>query len=341
MTDEAKVGMYVVIVIIVFVGLSMAIGELSLSKKGTYPITMVFPSVEGLKVKAPLELAGVSVGSVESIALNKDYSAVVTVALNEDIKLPIDSVASISTKGILGDKIITIVPGVSSNTLSPGGNLPRTKIPPSVDDLLMKVGELAENLTQVSASLNEALGDGETMKEIVVNIRDLSANASSLLSENKDNISTILTNMREITNDFTLVSRNLTTTSENIDQITTTISSGQGTLGKLVQDDELYYAMVDTMESLQNLTRNMKHDSTLGLLMSDNTLYYDLIAISDNLKIITDEVASGRGTIGRLVTDDELYMKLKETVENANRAAQGIEEQTPITVMGTILGLVW
>lgn len=291
--------------------------------------------------KAPLELAGVDVGYVDSITLNKDYSAVVTAALDEDIKLPIDSVASISTKGILGDKIIILSPGVSSNTLSPGGNLPRTKIPPSVDDLLMKVGQLAENLTQLSESLNEAFGDGETMKEIVVNIRDLSANASSLLAENKDNISEILANMKDITSDFTVASQSITSTSRNIDEITYSINSGQGTLGKLVKDDALYNSMLDTVDSLQNITRNMKEDSTLGLLVSDNTLYYDLVSVSDNLKVITNEIASGRGTLGHLVKDDELYAKLKETLDSANRAAQGIEEQTPITVMGTILGLVW
>ena len=341
MSDEAKVGVFVVVVVLLFIVLSMKIGELSFSKKSTYPMTMVFSTVEGLKPKAPLELAGVQVGYVDTIALNKDYSAVVTAALDEDIRLPIDSVASINTKGVLGDKIITITPGVSSNILSPGNNLPRTKTPPSLDDLLMKVGQLAENLTQLSASLNEAFGDGETMKEIVVNIRDLSANASSLISENKDNISTILANMKDITSDFTVVSKNLTTSSQNIDQITYSINSGQGTLGKLVNDDELYTSMLDTVDSLQNITRNMKEDSTLGLLMSDNTLYYDLLSISDNLKIITNEIASGRGTLGHLVKDDELYAKLKETLDSANRAAQGIEEQTPITVMGTILGLVW
>ena len=341
MSNETKVGIFILIVIAIFIIISMKIGELSFSKKGTYPITMVFSSVEGLKKSAPLELAGVEVGSVESIILNKDYSAVVTAMLHEDIKLPIDSVASISTKGVLGDKIIMITPGVSKNTINPGGNLARTKVPPSVDRLLTQLGELTENLSQLSVSLNAAFGDEESMREIVVNIRNLTANTSSLVSENKDNISAILTNMRDITDDFTVVSQNLTTTSQNMDGIFASINSGQGTLGKLVTDDTLYNSVMEVMVSIQNVTDNMNKDSTLGLLMSDNTLYYDLLAVSDNLKFITDELASGRGTLGHLLTDDELYASLKETLQNANRAAQGIEEQTPITVMGTILGLIW
>ena len=75
--------------------------------------------------------------------------------------------------------------------------------------------------------------------------------------------------------------------------------------------------------------------------MSDSTLYYNLADTTKNLKVITDELASGKGTLGHLLTDEELYTNLKEAIQSANRAAQGLEEQTPISVMGTILGLVW
>jgi phospholipid/cholesterol/gamma-HCH transport system substrate-binding protein len=341
MSNEARVGIFVVIILVIFIVLSVKIGELNLTKKGTYPITMVFPTVEGLKIASVLERAGVEVGKVTGISLNKDYSAVVHADLNEDIKLPIDSVASIGTKGVLGDKIIILSPGVSRNLIEPGGNLARTKVPPSMDSLLIQVGELARNLTDLSASLNAAFGDPEAMKDIVLNLRDLSANTSSLVAENKDNIGAVLANMKVITDNFTVVSQNLTTTSGNIDEMVSAINSGQGSLGKLVTDETLYTSLVDFTESAQLLMDRMNGNGTLGLLMTDNTLYYDLAETTRNLKIITDGLASGKGTIGHLLTDEELYANLKETIQNANRAAQGIEEQTPITVMGTILGLVW
>jgi len=84
----------------------------------------------------------------------------------------------------------------------------------------------------------------------------------------------------------------------------------------------------------------MVEDNSIALLLSDNTLYYDLLAVTDNLKLVSEQIASGEGTIGRLVNDDELYRSLTEAVRSANKAAQGIEEQTPITVMGTVLGTV-
>jgi phospholipid/cholesterol/gamma-HCH transport system substrate-binding protein len=52
-------------------------------------------------------------------------------------------------------------------------------------------------------------------------------------------------------------------------------------------------------------------------------------------------MADGEGTLGRLLTDQELYENLREALRNANLAAQSIEEQTPVSVMGTILGLIW
>jgi phospholipid/cholesterol/gamma-HCH transport system substrate-binding protein len=77
------------------------------------------------------------------------------------------------------------------------------------------------------------------------------------------------------------------------------------------------------------------------MLMNDPALYSNLLAISENVRTITDELAEGRGTLGMLLTDEELYANLQEAIRSANLAAQGIEEQMPVTVLGTILGLIW
>lgn len=341
MSNEAKVGIFIVVVVIVFVILSVEIGELSFSKKKTYSITMVFSSVEGLKNGAPLELAGVQVGSVTDISLNKDYSAVVTAAINEDITLPINSVASIATKGVLGDKIIILTPGVSDSTLEPGGNLARTTVPPSVDHLLMQLGELAGNLTELTGALNSVFGDEDTLRSILTNIHQLTADSSALVAENRENLSTTIAHLAEITDNFAVVSQDLTTSSADLGEILGHINAGQGTIGKLVNDDSLYNNLNGFMENIQQLTAGMNEDSTINMLFSDSTLYFDLLAIAENIRFISDELAAGRGTLGHILVDEELYQHLEETIRNANLAAQGLEEQMPITVMGTVLGLIW
>jgi phospholipid/cholesterol/gamma-HCH transport system substrate-binding protein len=341
MSNEAKVGVFIIIVVIIFIVLSIEIGELSFSKKKTYSITMVFSSVEGLKVNSPLELAGVKVGTVTDITLNKDFSAVVSAAINENIRLPINSTASISSKGVLGDKIIILTPGISENFIEPGGNLARTTVPPSVDYLLMQLGELAANLNELSSALNSVFGDEETLRTILNNIYKLSEDSSALVAENRENISVMISRLTDITNNFAYVSQDLTGTSENLGEIISRINSGHGTIGRLVNDESLYFSMLDFMENIQQFTSRLNEDSTLNMLLSDSTLYYDLLAVAENIRFITDELAAGRGTLGHILVDEELYQQLNETLRNANLAAQGIEEQMPITVMGTVLGLIW
>ena len=341
MTNEVKVGIFVVCVIAAFFALVYEIGDLNLTKKDTYSITMVFTTVEGLKPGSQLELAGVQVGSVRDIDLNRDYTAVVTADIFEDVRIPIDSTASIATKGILGDKIIVVKPGMSKNTLQPEGNLARTSIPPSLDSLLEQLGQIAGNLSELSASLNATLGDQETVGSILANFQRLSEDSAALVAENREDITALVSNMRDVSASLVVISRNFTSTSEDLRDITGTVRSGEGTIGKLVYDDRVYDSLQESLESLQKLTSSIQEESTISLLLSDPTLYYNLVAISDNVKVVTDNLAAGRGSLGKLMNDDELYTNLNEAARNVNQAAQGLGEQVPITVMGTVMGFLW
>ncbi len=341
MNNEVKVGIFVVAIIVTFIVLAFQIGELQFGKKATYNITMVFSTVEGLKIGSQLELAGVQVGSVKGISLNKDYSAVVTAAVDEDIRIPIDSTASIATKGVLGDKVIIIKPGTSKNTIEPEGNLARTSVPPSLDSLLEQIGQIASNLTELTGALNNTLGDEERLHAILSNFQQLSEDSASLIAENKEDISTIITSMKDVSVALVDISENFTGTSRDLNDIMGTVKSGNGTIGKLVYDDSLYISLQSSLESLQKLSSNIEEDGSLSMLLSDPTLYNNLVTVSENIKIITDNLATGKGTLGRILSDDELYVNLNEAVRNANLAAQGLNEQVPITVMGTILGFIW
>nr|MCR5853833.1 hypothetical protein [Thermodesulfobacteriota bacterium] len=72
--------------------------------------------------------------------------------------------------------------------------------------------------------------------------------------------------------------------------------------------------------------------------MTDDKLYKDLKAIASDLRKITAQIESGQGTLGKLLKDDSLYIEAKRTLKSVNRAAKGVEEQTPITVLGVVAG---
>jgi len=100
-------------------------------------VSVDFPSVGGLKAGSSVEIAGVEIGRVESIGL-ADYQARVRVRLNRDIKLQEDSIASIKTKGLIGEKFIRISPGGSDKIIPPNGRIREVEAPVDFEELLSK-----------------------------------------------------------------------------------------------------------------------------------------------------------------------------------------------------------
>jgi len=93
--------------------------------------------------------------------------------------------------------------------------------------------------------------------------------------------------------------------------------------------------MKDTSSNLSDITAKINRgEGSLGKLMSDDTLYTDMKDVSEKLK-------KGEGTLGKLVQDDSLYTESENTMREFRKAAEGIEEQTPISVMSTIFGLIF
>jgi len=131
------VGFFVVLGILALGYLSIKLGRVSLLGGGGYLVAADFPSVGGLKSGASVEIAGVEVGRVESIGLN-DYQAHVVLRLNSNVQLQEDSIASIKTKGLIGEKFIRISPGASEKLIKAGGRIREVEAPVDLEELISK-----------------------------------------------------------------------------------------------------------------------------------------------------------------------------------------------------------
>ena len=107
---ELGVGLFMVVGIVALAYLSVNLGRVDIMGQRGYVVYADFPSVGGLKSGAAVEIAGVSVGRVQSIGL-KDYQARVTLRIDSDVKLQTDAIVSIKTKGLIGEKFVLISPG--------------------------------------------------------------------------------------------------------------------------------------------------------------------------------------------------------------------------------------
>ena len=109
---EFVVGLFVVAGFAGIVYLALNLGEVPLlTKTSTYTLEAEFGNVSGVKKGAPIQVAGVVVGEVSGIKLNEDNLAQLTLRVDKQLKIPQDSIVSVKSQGIIGDKYIQISMG--------------------------------------------------------------------------------------------------------------------------------------------------------------------------------------------------------------------------------------
>jgi phospholipid/cholesterol/gamma-HCH transport system substrate-binding protein len=117
--------------------LSIKLGRVSFLGSSGYLVTVDFPGTGGLKAGSAVEIAGVEIGRVESISL-VDYQARVTARIDTGVKLQDDAIASIKTKGLIGEKYVRISPGASEKLIGPGGKIREVEAPVDLEELISK-----------------------------------------------------------------------------------------------------------------------------------------------------------------------------------------------------------
>ena len=136
---EMLVGIFLLIGIIAITFLALRIGDFQLLNNQQYIIKAEFTSASGLKKGAHVEIAGVSVGKVTNIIFNPEtYLAEVHIAIENSIQIPDDSIASIRTSGIIGDKFLKISPGGSDNIIGPNMIILETEPSINLEELISK-----------------------------------------------------------------------------------------------------------------------------------------------------------------------------------------------------------
>ena len=137
---DTAVGVFVLAGILCLSYLSIKLGKVELLGGDYYRVAAVFDSVSGLKPGASVEIAGVSVGSVDEIALDRKQQgrARVWLRMHSGVTLQEDVIASVRTRGIIGDKFILLRPGGSDTPVRPGGTIRETESAVDLEDLLSK-----------------------------------------------------------------------------------------------------------------------------------------------------------------------------------------------------------
>jgi phospholipid/cholesterol/gamma-HCH transport system substrate-binding protein len=153
---ETIIGAVVLAVAVVFV--VFAYTASGVRAVGGYEVIARFERVDGVSVGSDVRIGGIKVGTIGAMSLDpKTYLAVVRLSIDPSVKLPVDTVASISSTGLLGDKFMALVPGGDEKMLEPGGVIQYTQASVSIENL---IGQFM--FSQGGADKkNEAPGEGQ------------------------------------------------------------------------------------------------------------------------------------------------------------------------------------
>lgn len=304
MSTAAKVGAFFLVVLILTGLLIWKIEALRFGHGAPHHIQVEFADVTGLDEKSLVRLAGVPVGRVAKIRLEKG-KAVVDIALDGDVELRQGASGSIASRGLLGDKYVELVPGPIGASPLPEGTRLQGEVPVSFDQITKLARDIGQDLRDISQNLNKSLGGPsgeERLTTIVDNVKVISEELKKIVVSNRANVDETLANLSEFSTMLTkltdrvdrLVAANegnvtagisnikdvtakLDTTADNINQITTKMREGQGTFGKLIQSEETYKNLNDALkevkDGISSLSGTLNKANKLGLEFDLHTEY--------------------------------------------------------------------
>jgi phospholipid/cholesterol/gamma-HCH transport system substrate-binding protein len=132
--------------------------------------------------------------------------------------------------------------------------------------------------------------------------------------------------------------KNLEETMANLKTITDRLAQGEGAVGKLLTEEEVYNDLKQVVADLKDVSgRLSRGEGTMGkLLSSDETVYNDLKDTLTSIKDSMAKIAAGEGTLGKLVNDDELYNEVMKALAETRAMFDDLRETSPVTTMTSV-----
>ena len=282
MKTETKVGIFVLLAITTFIVMVLGIGAFRFNGSSYNEYTIEFRDVAGLSKKAGVKIAGVEVGWVNKIDLSNGSMPKAMIMVNKRYKLYDNSYAVVRQEGLLGTKYIEIIPGDPLlPELAPGSLIAKSgRESVSVDDLLFKFKNIAQNVETMTSNLRDIFADderGNVLRNTISNITTASEKINSLadslqnlMSSNEQNLHSIVQNINDFTttlrsdlplmlDKFGIASASIADIAnearqgiQTVNAVTEKLDSGKGLLGKLINDEAMYKDIQQTISGVKN-----------------------------------------------------------------------------------------
>ncbi|HEX9160530.1 MAG TPA: MlaD family protein [Thermoanaerobaculia bacterium] len=302
MSSAAKVGVFMLVILAILGYFILKIEDIDIHRGKMKQVKVVFDNVAGLDKDAAVRVAGVRQGKVAEIKLLPTGKAQVTLEVDKNVPLHNNATARVANLGLLGEKYVELDPGsqnappANTETMVLRGTQPA-----SIDDVTSQVSAIATDVKAITESLRHVMAGPtgqQRLEDIVDNVRQITVQVRDLVAANRENVDATVGNMRVITADLRVeipklaasidrvanemggavgenrddvrhvvenlrgLSSDLRVTTDNLNSITGQVKSGQGTVGKLIYDQEAYNRLNAALSSVDSGVSELRN--TLG-----------------------------------------------------------------------------
>jgi len=324
-TLETRLGIFFALALIAGIFIVEMAGGTDIFRKGTR-VRARFNTVQDLQQGDPVKMAGVEIGQVDAINLGADKVELI-LKIDKQVQVKTDSKATIKFTGLMGQNFVALSFG------SPGA----PKVAEGAELETIEQADLSSIMTKLESVASGV--EGLTKNFGGENLSNLVGPFVDFMKQNNPRLSTILLNMQTISSQ---------------------IAEGKGSVGKLINDEQLYASAVtavtnlnrtaDEVQLLLGDARSTVKDAktildeinagkgTIGRLAKDEALYQESATAMTNLKEILQKINQGQGSVGKLVNDEAFYKNVRVTLQKVEKATESLEDQGPLSVLGTIVG---
>ncbi|MFQ5786795.1 MAG: MlaD family protein [Thermodesulfobacteriota bacterium] len=325
---KLKVGLFVLLTLVILIFFIFLFGGDKTLFKRTYKLNTSFTNTVGLNQGAAVRLSGVRIGSVKEIEFPSDpdihlIKVVMDVREEGMRRISPDSVATIQTEGLLGDKYIEIIRGKKEPPKKIQNNMQiKSYTPPQFQQLIGQSGQLIDNIIKISQSLEkivEAFGTKENIENINKTISSISKSAEAIekslvaIEKQPGVLHSLLYGRRDKSgkgfDENSLLK--LDDAMTKLNELMTQIQQGPGILHSLIYEKQLSNDLDNTLANI-----SLASDDISG----EDGIAAELKEAATNFRAISEMLRGGEGTIGALLVDPTVYDNLKGVLGQANRS---------------------
>jgi phospholipid/cholesterol/gamma-HCH transport system substrate-binding protein len=279
-----------------------------------YTLKTRFPDAAGLSAGSPVRVAGLQVGSVETVELRGEQVEV-TFDLNKSVRDRITdrSTAVMGSVSLLGQSSVDITPATSGTPIPQWGYVPLGRAKGQLSDVADQASTGIDQITKLVADVRAGRGTiGKLMTDdrLYTDLQQFVGAANDMARSVRQGKGTV----GKLLNDPKSADA-LETSLKNVEEITRRINAGEGSLGKLLNDDAFASSLSAATANLRQLTDKINRgEGTVGKLMTDAALYTKINSVTTRLDDLVTKLNEGQGTAGQLLKDKQLYENMNKAV---------------------------